>query len=206
MTGITDHIMKRIRAHGRGKKVYVPKDFLDLGSRAAVDQALSRLAKVGTLRRAGRGLYDWPRHSTVLDTAAPASVDAVVDAVQRRANIKVVPGNLAAANALGLTHAVPVRSDYIASRKINNLRVGGRTLTFHPAGVVLGPWLDSPAAPLVQALVWLHRNSSVDFDGAVTTLCKHAPDVAKAALARDINWLPGWAIPAAYRICGNRAI
>lgn len=37
-----------------------PKEFLHLGSRAAVDQALSRLAKVGQLIRAARGLYVAP--------------------------------------------------------------------------------------------------------------------------------------------------
>ncbi len=56
MTGIADKIMKRVRAKGRGKWVCTPKDFLDLGSRAAVDQALSRLATSGDLRRVGRGL------------------------------------------------------------------------------------------------------------------------------------------------------
>ncbi|WP_147469955.1 DUF6088 family protein, partial [Pseudomonas syringae group genomosp. 3] len=34
-----------------------PKEFLHLGSRAAVDQAFSRLAKGGQLIRAARGLY-----------------------------------------------------------------------------------------------------------------------------------------------------
>jgi predicted transcriptional regulator of viral defense system len=34
---------------------------LDLGSRQAVDLALHRLAKKGTLRRLARGLYDYPR-------------------------------------------------------------------------------------------------------------------------------------------------
>ena len=59
MTAIADKIMKRIRARGRGKWVCTARDFLDLGSHAVVDQALSRLTKTGNLRRVGRGLYDW---------------------------------------------------------------------------------------------------------------------------------------------------
>ena len=59
MSSIADKIMKRVRRHGRGVRVYTPKDFLDLvarsGTRAAVDQALARLARAGTLRRVGRG-------------------------------------------------------------------------------------------------------------------------------------------------------
>ena len=43
MTGMADKIMKRVSAHASGRWVCSPKDFLDLGSREAVDQALSRL-------------------------------------------------------------------------------------------------------------------------------------------------------------------
>lgn len=40
--------------------VFVTREFLELGSRAAVDEALSRLAREGVIRRLGRGLYDVP--------------------------------------------------------------------------------------------------------------------------------------------------
>jgi len=42
--------------------VWTPVDFLDLGSREAVDKALQRLALADQLRRLDRGLYDRPRH------------------------------------------------------------------------------------------------------------------------------------------------
>ncbi len=205
MSGVADKILNRVRGHGRGVRVYTPKDFLDLGSRASVDQALSRLCKAGTLRRVGRGLYDWPRHSAVLDQPAPASVDAVVDAVKRRANVQVVPGNLAAANALGLTHAVPTRPEFLASRHLGDVTIGNRTVTFNAAGAVLSPWLDTPAAVIVQALVWLHDNASDRLADAVPTLRKQASDDAKRSLAKGLNRLPGWAIPAARSIVENRA-
>lgn len=205
MSGVADKILHRVRGHGRGVRVYTPKDFLDLGSRASVDQALSRLSKAGTLRRVGRGLYDWPRHSAVLDQPAPASVDAVVDAVKRRANVQVVPGNLAAANALGLTHAVPTKPDYVSSRPLGDLKIGGRTLTFHPAGSVLAPWLDTPAAPVVQALLWLHDRGADRILDAVSVLRKSVSADAKRSLHKGINKLPGWAIPVARGIVENRA-
>ena len=45
MTGAANAIMRRVSAHSRGRWVCTPKDFLDLGSREAVDQALSRLVR-----------------------------------------------------------------------------------------------------------------------------------------------------------------
>ena len=46
MDDLKGKILARVRGRGRGV-VYVSKDFLDLGNRAAVDQALSRLVKAG---------------------------------------------------------------------------------------------------------------------------------------------------------------
>lgn len=40
--------------------VWAPVDFLDLGSRDAVDKPLQRLVHAGQLRRIDRGLYDTP--------------------------------------------------------------------------------------------------------------------------------------------------
>ena len=81
MPRLADKIMKRIRARGRGKWVCTPKDFLDLGSRQAVDQALSRLVNAGRLRRAGRSLYDLTRFSDVLKMPAPVDLDIAVEAL-----------------------------------------------------------------------------------------------------------------------------
>jgi hypothetical protein len=44
MTSITDKLINRIQRKKRGW-VFTPKDFLDLGTRAAVDKVLSRLTR-----------------------------------------------------------------------------------------------------------------------------------------------------------------
>ena len=53
MSTVQDDILDRIRGQGRAK-VFTPKDFLDLGSRNAADQSLSRLVKGGEIQRLGR--------------------------------------------------------------------------------------------------------------------------------------------------------
>ena len=55
-------ILARIRS-GAKDYVWTPADFLDLGSRVAVDKALSRNVKSDQLRRAGRGFYHLLRQS-----------------------------------------------------------------------------------------------------------------------------------------------
>mgnify|MGYP007124327236 CR=1 FL=1 len=70
MQSIDSKILSRIYGRGKGC-VITPGDFLDLGSRQAVDLALHRLAKKGTLRRLARGLYDYPRIDPVLGLLTP---------------------------------------------------------------------------------------------------------------------------------------
>lgn len=204
MTTVADSIVKRV-TDSRRDVVFTPKDFLDLGSRSAVDKALSRLVKSGALRRIGRGLYDRPRQSAILGRPAPPSLDAVIDALRRRSKVTIIGSDLAAANALGLTHAVPTRPQYVATRKLADVTVGGRTLQFRQAKAALLPWLDTPAASVVQALLWL-RGAKLDADQAVAKLRRTASPKAKAALAEGLPLLPAWVVPMARQVAENRGI
>ncbi len=194
MTGITDKILKRVRAHGRGNLVCTPKDFLDLGSRVAVDQALSRLVKAGKLRRVGRGLYDLPRMSAVLKRPAPASLDAAIAAVARRDGVRIMPDGIVAANKLGLTNAVPAKADYVTDGATKKVRVGDRTVWLRHVGPSVMTWAGRPAAPVVQALRWLGPNAASD-PRTVTILQRHLPDDVKKDLVRGMRYLPTWATP-----------
>ena len=62
---IDSQILRRMRSRGKGR-AFTPSDFLDLGTRAAVDQALSRNARAGRIRKVARGLYDVPRDHPVM--------------------------------------------------------------------------------------------------------------------------------------------
>ncbi len=196
MSGVADRIMRRVRAKGRGKWVCTPKDFLDLGSRAAVDQALSRLARCGDLRRVGRGLYDLPRMSGILRRPAPVNIDSAVGALARRDSIRIMPDGLAAANRLGLTNAVPAKASYVTDGATRDVRIGNRTVRLHHAGPAVMAWADRPSAPVVQALRWLGRGAGSDA-GIATTLKRTLPAPVKRDLVRYSRDLPGWAIPIA---------
>ncbi|HEY4328750.1 MAG TPA: DUF6088 family protein [Phycisphaerae bacterium] len=54
MDSIQHSVLERIERGGRGT-VVTPKDFLDVGTRDAVDQALSRLARQKILIRLAQG-------------------------------------------------------------------------------------------------------------------------------------------------------
>ncbi len=204
MTPMADKIMKRVSAHKRGTWVCTPKDFLHLGSREAVDQALSRLVKAGQLRRVGHGLYDMPRMSDVLKRLAPVDLDAAIAALARRDNIRIMPDGLVAANRLGLTNAVPAKVSFLTDGHSRTLKIDGRTVRFRHAGPSVMQWTGKSAAPVVQALRWLGPGAARDAQ-VVSTLRRHLPDDVKLDLLQNSRDLPGWAMPLAQSITSDSA-
>lgn len=205
MMRIADKIMERVAVHERGKWVCTPKDFLDLGSREAVDQALSRLVKAGQLRRAGHGLYDRPRMSDVLKRPAPVDLDATIAALARRDDVRIMPDGLVAANQLGFTNAVPAKASYLTDGHSRTLKVDGRTVRFRHAAPSVMKWAGRPSAPVVQALRWLGRDAAADAE-VVSTLSRLLPDPVKRDLFENSRDLPGWALPLARRITADQAV
>lgn len=190
MSSIPKRIMQRVRGYGRDGRVYTPRDFLDLGSRAAVDQTLSRLAVSGQLRRLGRGLYDYPRVNHVLDRPVPPRVDAVAAAVAGR-RAKIMPDGISSANALGLTNAVPAKASFITDGYTGTVRVGGRTVYLKRAPSKLLLWLGRPGGPVVQALGWLGSAAAHD-PRVVAILRTRLPNDVKSDLRSGIGHAPSW--------------
>ena len=203
MSRMADKIMKMVSAYGRGKWVCMPKDFLDFGSRAAVDQALSRLVKADQLRRVGCGLYDMPRMSGVLKRHAPVDMDAAIAALARRDSVRIMPDGLVAANQLGLTNAVPAKTCYVTDGATRTVKIDGRTVRFRHAGPSVMQWAGKSAASVVQALRWLGPHAAADAQ-VVSTLRRHLPDAVKRDLSKNSRDLPGWALPLARTITADQ--
>ena len=205
MTVLSSNIMKRTRGHGRGSWVFSAKDFLDLGNRAAVDQSLSRLYRGGTLRRVGRGLYDWPRISPVLGRPAPVDLDAAVAAIVRRDNIRVMPDGLTAAHRLGLTNAVPAKAVYWTDGSTRTISVGDRTIYLKHVRPGLIRWAQHAAAPIVSAMMWLGPSLAAD-SSMLTRLSQRLPSAVIQDLADGLSTLPAWAAPIVHEITASHHI
>ena len=98
MSVVTSKMYNRIKGKGRGW-VFGPADFLDLGTRDAVDQVLSRLVKQDKIRRLGRGVYDFPKSDDLIGVLSPASADVAKVIVK---DDVIFHSGATAANLLGL--------------------------------------------------------------------------------------------------------
>lgn len=119
-------IDKRIvsRIYGRGRDiVFTPTQFLDLGSRRAVDVVLHRLAKAGTIRRLSRGLYDYPKQHPTFGVMFP-SPEAVAKALAGKDATRFQPSGAYAANLLGLSDQVPAKIVFLTDGRAKRVKIG----------------------------------------------------------------------------------
>ena len=151
-------VLTRIQA--KPEAVWTAADFADLASRAAVDKTLQRLAAASELRRIDRGLYDRPRQSSLTRRPAVPDYRAVIDAVARRDQIRVLVDGMTAANDLGLTTAVPARVEVLVDARLKPIRLGPQEIRFKPAAPSRLYWAGRPAMRIVQALYWLQDTLS----------------------------------------------
>ena len=130
-----------------------PKEFLHLGTRAAVDQTLTRLTREGTLLRVGRGLYAVPIQSRF--GVRPPATQTIVQAMEAAQGEVIVANGATEANALGLTTQVPTREVFLTSGASRTLHLGNRTVEFQHAKRWLLALGKRPAGRAIRALSWL---------------------------------------------------
>jgi hypothetical protein len=180
-------MLKRIRSRGAGT-VFTPRHFLDLGTRAAVDKVLSRLAKDGVIRKIARGIYDLPKDHKTFGRLHP-SPDTIVQAIAKRDKIKVLPGGALAANMLGLSDQVPMRMVYYTDGPARRFKVGNLNITFRrttPRNMAL----TGTSALLFQALRHLGRRN-VSPEMVRRAYMKLTP-AQQTRLQKDLPHAPAW--------------
>lgn len=187
---MVQRLTEQILAHAETLPEGTPlaaKSLLHLGSRAGVDQALSRLAERGHLIRAGRGVYLRPVKSR-FGARAP-SVEKAVEALAVQRGEVIVPNGAAAANALGLTAQVPVRSVYLTSGRSRTMTLGKQLVELRHAPRWQLALADRPAGQAVRALAWLGPEKA---ESALKALKRKLPPTAFGELVAAAPQFPTW--------------
>jgi len=184
-------------AAGPPTQVWTPVDFLDLGSRDAVDKALQRMVRAGTLRRIDRGLYDLPRTNRLTKRPTVTDYRQVIDALARRDQVRMLVDGLTAANDLGLTTAVPAKVVVHTDARRRSIHLDNLTIDFKRTAPRKLYWAGRPAMRIVQALHWLKDTLPADRDRVVSHLSSVLADPRTGKLLRNdlragLATLPGW--------------
>lgn len=200
MKSASKTIARRIRSKGRGW-VFTPKDFLDIGSRATVDQSLSRLVHKAIIRRLGRGIYDFPKTHDKLGALSP-SPDNLASAVANQTGDIIFPSGARAVNMLGISEQVPAKSVYLTTGASKTRQIGTKTLSFRHANIPPATQNNYKITLVIQAL--LHIGKAYIDDNIIAKCADNLSSKDKKMLDKMTTKmpakLPDWLVPIIHKI------
>jgi len=197
---ISDKIVKRLQsANG---KVLSATDFVDLGSRSTVDQALSRLARKGKINRVRRGLYELPQVSSLLNLPMTQSPDTLAQAWARKNGLRIVPSGAYAANLLGLTTQVPAKITYYTNGRTKTIKLGQHSIRLLNRGPKTMEVHGGTSALVLQALRYFGK------DKVTPKMISHLKSLLskkdKTELKNNLGHAPAWMQPGLKQIVGSQ--
>jgi len=165
-------------------------EFLRFGSRTAVDKALSRLAKEGTIMRAAQGVYVRPERSQWVAAPVPPPLAKVVSVIAGRTGETLQVNGAEAANRLHLSTQMPMRPMYFTSGNSRTVEVLGTKVTLRRASPRKLMLAGTPAGVALSALWYLGRKQVT---GATIRQIKQAlPPKEFEALVSVAPMMPSW--------------
>jgi hypothetical protein len=185
---IADKILDRLQsANGQ---IFSVADFLDLGPRPTVDQALSRLARQGKINRVRRGLYELPRIGKLLNRPMTQSPDAMARAWARKNGLRIVPSGAYAANLLGLSTQVPAKITYYTNGRTKTIKLGQHTIKLLNRGPKTME-VQGKTSPLVfQALSYFGKEGVTQ--RMISRLRSLLTAKDKSELKANLHHAPAW--------------
>lgn len=176
-----------------------PSALLHLGTRSAVDQALSRLARNGSLNRVCQGVYVRPIETRF--GPRPPAVDKVITSLEALWGETIVPSGGAAANFFGLTTQVPVRPIYLTSGPSRKLKLGELVIYLRHAPRWQLVYPHKSAGDAVRALAWLGPQ---EIEENLESIGQKLSPEEMAELAASRAVMPAWvAEPISVMVAGG---
>lgn len=135
---------------------FTSAEFLDCGTRASIDQTLSRLIKSGVIERVARGIFVKPEISRFVGKVAPEPIK-VVNALAKTSGSIVQIHGAEAARQLGLSTQVPLRAVYSTSGPSRRVRVGAMEIQLKHVCANKLALAGTPGGAALAALWYLGR-------------------------------------------------
>lgn len=201
MQPIEQSILSRVYGRGRGWS-FTKTDFVAEFGEVNIHQALSSLAKAGTIRRVCRGVYDYPRHSELLDQVLSPDIDQVAQALARKFNWRIQPSGDAALNLLGLSTQVPGKWVYLSDGPSREYEIGKHTLAFRKSSLKDVGFKYRESGLLVQALKALGKER-VD-EAVIATIRQRLDAKTCERMLKDARSSTGWIYQIIKQVCGER--
>ena len=122
-------ILATLRRWGRGC-VFSLSDFSSMGTENHIGWCFHQLKYKGIIRPLWKGIYEYPRYSTLLQETLAPDLEKVAHALARKHKWNIQISGNAALNYFGLSTQVPTRHLYLSDGPSRTFEIEGRTLEF----------------------------------------------------------------------------
>ena len=192
---ITQAIRERLAQLPAGQP-FTPALLAGMGSRASIDQTLSRLTKAGELERIGRGLYTVPQRNRFGLVSMPAP-EAVAQAVAAAEGASIEVHGAEAARRFGLSTQVPAQPVFYTTGSSHNVRLGKLQVRLQHVAARKLVLAGRPAGQALSALWYLGRGQVTP--GTFAHMARKLPKAEFEALRQAKSAMPGWMADALLR-------
>jgi len=173
-------------------KAFPAKDLLQLGTRAAVDQVLYRMAKHSEILRVARGIYVRPKWNKHVNAPVMPEPYEVAELVAKTRGTKIGPTGAEAAHALGLSTQMPTQPVYVTTGRTGEIKVGKNTIRFRHVAPPQMQYAGTAVGTAIAALRYLGKDhvTSKVIASLQQTLTKEDFQTLRTATTA----LPAWAM------------
>jgi Family of unknown function (DUF6088) len=178
-------------------KTFTAKSLLKLGSRASVDQTLSRLCKAGIIRRVTRGVYVKPVIGRLTGQEVLPDVYSIVKTQAEAQGTVIAPHGAVAVNRFGLSTQNPVKLVLLTSGRSKTVKIHGQEVRFQHVAASRLLEANTLAGLAITALHYLGPEKSTAAN--VQRIFKQLPEVERSRFERVVPALPAWMISAVHR-------
>jgi hypothetical protein len=168
------------------------KELLPLGTRAAVDQVLYRLAKEGKILRVARGIYARPKWSKYVNAPVMPEPYAIAELIAKNKGAKIGPTGAEAAHRLGLSTQMPTQPVYATTGRTAVVKVGDNTIRLRHVAPQKMQYAGTPVGTAIAALQYLGKRQVTP--RVIATLERTLTPEDFRMLRQATTALPGWAM------------
>lgn len=188
--------------YGKGRGwCFSQNDFGHFGSRSAIDYTLHDLEKKGTIRRINRGLYDYPRQSSLLNQTLGPDMDQAARALARKFNWYIQPTSSTAKNLIGLSTQVVARFEYMSNGPSRRFEITeGGEIHFKSSKQKESGFKFNESAILVQAIKGYENRNSLN-QNDLAQMKKWLPGNMREKILKDTKTVTGWVHDIIFKIC-----
>ncbi len=198
MSNIENKAFSFIIGHGRGW-AFSSSDLMHILSRQQIDNILSDLMQKQKIRRVCRGMYDYPKYSTLLEQELSPDIDQVARAFARKFNWRIAPSGESALNLLGLSTQVPGKYVYLSDGPNRSYKIGNTSLEFKKRVLKEIGFKYAQSSLIVQALRSLGKeNISTEI---IANIQSQIDEKSCAKILKDTKGVTDWIYETIKLIC-----